>query len=95
MNAENIKQLGLGVVSAGILLLVMSAILAYLFPNSTVPNSADLPTLLSIVWQRLVITISMAIFGLVATIAGTTLYGFGRLIEEVTYLQPIEETPVK
>ena len=94
MNAENTKQLGIVAVSIGIFL-VMSAVLAYLFPNSNVPNNADLPTLLSIVWQRLVITISMAIFGLVATIAGTTLYGFGRLIEEVTYLQPIEEITEK
>lgn len=96
MNAENIKNLGLLGVSGGFLLLAISAYGAYIFPNSAASPSPDLPTMLTLLsqgWQRLVITVSMTIFGILAALAGTTLYGVGRLIEEVTYLRPIEESP--
>jgi hypothetical protein len=33
----------------------------------------------------------MLIVGIVGTVTGTMLYGFGRTIEEISYLQPIQE----
>jgi ABC-type Fe3+ transport system permease subunit len=92
MNGEDTKELGLALVAIGAFFLALSIILAYLFPSSTVPTGTDLPTLLSLVWQRLVYTISAAIVGVVTILVGTVLYGFGRLIKEISYLQPVEES---
>jgi hypothetical protein len=95
LNAESIKQIGLVAIFGGALALALSAFGAYVFPYTNVPPNADLATLLTIGWQRLVLTISLVIAGVLGVLAGTMLYGFGRLIEEVTYLQPLEETSQK
>jgi hypothetical protein len=95
MNAESIKQVGLIAIFGGILALALSTSGAYVFPYTNVPPNTDLATLLTIGWQRLVLTLALVIVGVLGVIAGTMLYGFGRLIEELTYLQPLEETPQK
>lgn len=92
MNAENTKLIGLTAILGGIFALALSAYGAYAFPNSSVPPNSDLTTLLTIGWQRLVLYISLAIVGILGILAGTTLYGFGRLIDEVTYLQYLQES---
>jgi len=91
MNGENTKELGLAAVAIGVFLLGLSTILAYLFPSSAVTGT-DLPTLLTSVWQRLVYVIAAAIIGVLTILAGTILCGFGRLIEEISYLQYLGES---
>lgn len=76
-------------------MLALSGFGAYDFPFSSVPANADLATILTTLWQRLVITISLAIVGILGILGGILLYGFGRVVEEMAYLQPLDEPDKK
>jgi hypothetical protein len=68
---------------AGGIILTASAYRAYIFPVMPASSTDTLVTTLIQGWQSLVITISLAILGILAIITGIILYGIGRITEEI------------
>jgi hypothetical protein len=90
MQPADLKDIGILILLAGSIFLTASAYRAYVFPI-TPTTSSDLATLLTQGWQSLVITISLAIFGILAIITGMILYAVGRVSEQIQSSQITEE----